>query len=725
MIGVQQPRNGELPAECDQSFRACLPWVWKRVIRRDDQRQNTSHVIQNITGKWTFDSPARVLSLRPVHRLLRDLNPPQSEAVTTTRGPLLVLAGAGTGKTKVITHRMAWLIHEGVTPRNILALTFTNKAAREMKERFIQLAGGNCTATEARKLFAGTFHSFCVRVLRRFIDRLDYKSNFTIYDESDQMSVLRSVARGVADGDADLRRMKFLIGLAKNRGLDTPGDGDAALAGVFHRYQEEMKLRNAVDFDDLLVLVVRLLREDHEARRILREENRFLLVDEYQDTNALQFQIVEHLASSEHDVCVVGDDDQSIYSWRGAEHSHILHFERHFPGARVIKLEQNYRCTPQILQAANHVIRNNSQRHHKELWSDRPSGEDIRLVTAQGDEEEARWIVGDILNARNNLLTPWEQCAVLYRANHLSRAYEMELRRLKIPYRVVGGQEFYERREVKDVLAYLQVLTNPHHDPALLRIINNPPRGIGKTAIESLVRSSREEGCSVWSRAIQFDPAAPVGKFVLLLKHHQDEFRKPDASWSGQLRGLLQDGGVYDELKRTSKDGTEYNNRMENVQEFLSALANHQAEPGAVVSDFIDALVLDGRDKPDTEKKGFGVNLMTLHAAKGLEFDRVYLVGLEEGVLPNDRAKLEGNLEEERRLFYVGITRARRCLTLSLCDTRKRHGQEEPRHHSRFLNELPPDLLVPVDATLAVHEKLTPETAAGALSALKASLTRD
>lgn len=661
-------------------------------------------------------------------RLLHDLNPAQREAVTATRGPVLVLAGAGTGKTKVITHRMAYLIEQGVEPRQILALTFTNKAAREMKERYQRLLEGVRSREETRQLFAGTFHSFCVLALRRYADRLGFKSNFTIVDEGDQMGILKKILGPTAGKNGeDANKIKYLIGQAKSRGI-RPAQitSDDLLARVYRRYQEELKALNAVDFDDLLLLMNDLLERDPEARGALRAQYRFLMVDEYQDTNSLQFQMVRQLASDQQDVCVVGDDDQSIYSWRGAENSHILEFERHFQGARIIKLEQNYRCTPRILAAANRLIAHNARRRGKKLWADGKPGEPIRLLCAHDDEEEAAWIAQDILEARRSENVRWEEVAILYRANHLSRPFEMELRRLRVPYRVVGGQAFYERREVKDLLAYLQMMANPDNDPALLRSINTPARGIGAATVETLIDISRQKKTSIW-RVLQGELSALAPRATSALVGYRDLIRDyqgrfaVSADWAGIFRELAEACGYFAELKRTCKDQEEYQNRFENIQGLIQSLAAfREKQPDAPLSEFIDAMLLNDREEEE-EDDGYGVTLMTLHGAKGLEFQRVYLAGLEEGLLPHERVKLEGNVEEERRLFYVGITRARRYLTLSYCQSRKRYGQNQPRHPSSFLKELPPEEIEAVSAA-ATRQVVEHQTASDRISALRARL---
>lgn len=663
-------------------------------------------------------------------RLLHGLNPPQREAVLATRGPVLVLAGAGTGKTKVITHRMARLIEEGVPPSQILALTFTNKAAREMKERARRLLEGVQPPEEIRKLFAGTFHSFCAIALRRHIDKLGYKSTFTILDEGDQVAVLKKILgpSAVKGGDADPQRVKFLLGLAKNRGIRPDQvHTDALLARVYRRYQEELKALNAVDFDDLLLLMADLLEKHPEVREELRRRHRFLLVDEYQDTNGLQFSIVRSLVSDTNDVCVVGDDDQSIYSWRGAEDAHILGFERQFPGARIIKLEQNYRCTPRILQAANAVIACNARRRGKTLWADGPPGDPIRLITASDEQDEATWVVGDILRAREEHRLRWEDIAILYRANHLSRVFETELRRLRVPYRVVGGQAFYERREIKDLLAYLQVIADPGTDSSLLRTVNTPARGVGAAAVESLIKLSREQGGSLWD-VLQGDLPAIAPRAYPGLTSYRDLIRDfqgrfaVSTDWAATFNELLVESGYQDDLKRSCKDHEEYQSRAENVQGLAASItAYREKEPLGTLHSFVDAILLNDREDEEEDDDGYGVTLMTLHGAKGLEFTRVYLAGVEEGILPHDKVKLEGNVEEERRLFYVGITRAKKWLTLTRCEARKRYGQMEPRHPSSFLAELPPDAVESMTAasTRTVVEK---SDAVSQLAALRAKL---
>lgn len=670
----------------------------------------------------------KVGSVRDVPYNLSTLNPEQLEAVTTVEGPLLVLAGAGTGKTRVITYRMVYLMSLGVDPGSILALTFTNKAAREMKERLADLATGVVDAEAVRKrLVAGTFHSFCVRVLRREIGVLGMGTNFTILDEGDQQGLLKKLITRLGGGKEKLdpRLAGSLISLAKNKGMPIEKvTKDDLVWHVARRYQQELKIQNALDFDDLLVFTLELLRHHPEARQRLRERHRFILVDEYQDTNRLQFDIVKLLASDRHDVCAVGDDDQSIYSWRGAEAGNILEFERHFPNPKIIKLERNYRSTPLILGAANTVILNNARRRAKKLWSEGPAGEKIRVAAAANEAEEAAWVVGDIAekNARGR---EWKDFVVLYRMNAQSRSFEQELRRCRIPYRMVGGMSFYERREVKDVLAYLQVMKNPHDDISLLRIINSPPRGIGATTVELLLDQARQHHRPVWDE-IERNIAAggirsePLKAFGELMGRYRARLQT-GGQRAAVLREFLEEIGYFADLQKSCKEPQEFLNRRENVHELVSALAEFDAAGRGGLAEFIDSMVLEREYDNEKEIKGEGVTLMTLHGAKGLEFPVVYLVGLEEGLLPHERSKMENNVDEERRLLYVGITRAMQELSLSYCLSRKKYGQDEFRRPSSFLEELPSASLVPLAAS-EIRKPASMEQALDQLAALRARL---
>jgi superfamily I DNA/RNA helicase len=626
---------------------------------------------------------------------LFDLNDPQRCAVTTTAGPLLILAGAGTGKTRVITARAAYLIAEGVNPENILAVTFTNKAAAEMRERLAEMI----EPEKAKKVTMCTFHALCVRILRMGIDRLGYKKNFTIYDEGDQMGLIRKIITRTAaqDEKLDANQAKNLISKAKNNGWPGPADEKTLLSAVFARYQADLKTLNAVDFDDLLLLTVKLLSEDAEVQEKWQNRFKYLMVDEFQDTNRLQLELVSLLADANKNVAVVGDDDQSIYGWRGAEVSNILEFESHFPNPAVVKLEQNYRSTNAILGTANSLIKNNPRRRPKALWSAQEGGEKVRLIQAANDREEAEFVTGEIQRKSFAEGLPWEGFAVLYRMNAQSRLLEENLRRLQIPYRLVGGKSFFDRREVKDVLAYLTVLVNPEDDSNLLRIINTPARGISAGTIERATEWSARNKCAVWDalRADEFLkelPARTVGKiaeFVELIDGYETKLNEPLTDHHAVVGELLKEIEYLEDLKRSCKTGEDAMKREENVRQLLQDLATFQGRSVAGLQGFLDEVMLDKNreEEQDVEKKK-GVLLITLHAAKGLEFPHVFLVGLEEGVLPHDRSKVEGTLDEERRLLYVGITRAMRTLTMTYCRDRMKYGSAAPCHPSSFIKEL-------------------------------------
>ena len=624
------------------------------------------------------------------------LNPEQQKAVEQVHGPVLILAGAGTGKTRVITSRIASMIRRGIAPENILAVTFTNKAANEMRERV-------ATAVKGKKggaVMVSTFHSLCVRILRTSIDLLGYRKSFSIYTGSDQLGLVRKliVKKAGRDEKLDPNLMMSLISRAKNKGIPVAEDRDALTAEVFRAYQNELQVLNAVDFDDLLILAEKVLREYEHVREQWQGRFRYLMVDEFQDTNRLQMELVKHLAGSEQNVCVVGDDDQSIYSWRGAEISNILDFEKAFPDPLVIKLEQNYRSTNRILNTANGLIRHNRNRREKKLWSDNHGDEKVRLVAMPGEEGEADQIVSEIMERHTAAAEPWENFAVLFRMNTQSRPLEAALRRNEIPYRVIGGQSFFDRREVKDLLGYLNVFLNPGDDVNLLRIINNPARGIGDATIALALEYSavRKEGvCSALldsNFTVQLSTRArnAVEAFVELIEEGHEMAASLTANYGAFAEDFVERIGYLEAVKRSCKAPEEGETRMENVRELLVAMRQHRARSSEGLRGFLDEVSLqrdkDEEDENDLGKKG--VCLITLHAAKGLEFPNVYLVGLEEGILPHSRSVDEGSHDEERRLLYVGITRAMERLTLSYCSSRVRWGDRFPCQPSSFIEEL-------------------------------------
>ena len=626
---------------------------------------------------------------------LAGLNPAQREAVEQLEGPVLILAGAGTGKTRTVTARIAHMVSSGICPSQILALTFTNKAANEMRER----VGGMVSKKDAKKITLCTFHSLCVRILRRSIDRLGYKNNFTIYTGSDQVGLVRKLIARKAGKDEKLDHglALALIGRAKNRGIPVSAGEDSLIADVERSYNQELKLLNAVDFDDLLILAVKLLQEHEDIRQYWLERFCYIMIDEFQDTNGIQMQLVCALSGSRKNVCVVGDDDQSIYGWRGAEISNILDFERYFPDPKVIKLEQNYRSTTPILHTANSIIRHNAGRREKALWTEQKGRDNVRVIAMQDDEQEVQFVVDEILAANATEKRSYDDFAVLFRTNNQSRLFELRLREYKVPYRVIGGQSFYDRREVKDLLAYLQVIANPDDDINLLRVINNPPRGIGATTVSLAGEKSREMkrslseviGDSDFQQMLPAKSRASVANFVELIKDCRASMCGARARYGTHFDRVIDEMDFVGYLRRTCKTDKEKEQRAGNVADFINSLRDYEGRKGRnSLQKFLDDIALQqDREEDDLEKQN-GVSLITLHAAKGLEFPVVYLAGMEEGVLPHKRSIEEGTRDEERRLFYVGITRAMQRLTISFCANRVRYGEPVPCMPSSFLDEL-------------------------------------
>jgi DNA helicase-2/ATP-dependent DNA helicase PcrA len=625
---------------------------------------------------------------------LFDLNPQQLEAVRATRGPVLILAGAGTGKTRVITARIDYLLSEGVPANRILAVTFTNKAANEMRNR----VGALPKNVKGSKLTICTFHALCVRILRQDIEQLGYKTNFSIYDESDQLGLIRKIVTRLAAASEKLdpQLAKNFISKAKNQRRKILPSEQTLESAVFRRYQEELKTFNAVDFDDLLILAVQLLDEFPEVRSKWANRFEFIMVDEFQDTNRLQLDLVRQLAETHQNICVVGDDDQSIYGWRGAEIANILEFERYFPKPKIVKLEQNYRSTNAILGAANSIIRHNPRRRPKSLWCENGDGQPIRLVEVPDDREEANYVIGEIQKQQLGEECRWSEFGVIFRMNAQSRLIEENLRRLHIPYRVVGGRSFFERREVKDLLAYLSCLVNPQDDISLLRIVNTPSRGIGASTVELAIQESNRTRQSIFEimvseaflNLLTQRTREAVRKFTELIDEYETKLVQPLANFAQTVEELLLQIDYFPDLRRGCKTPEESLNREENVRELIRALSDFQARSTDGLPGFLaeTALDQDRAEKPD--QGADGVTLITYHAAKGLEFAQVFLIGLEEGLLPHNRSKLEGSLDEERRLFYVGITRAKRNLTITHCLNRIRYGSPAPCHPSSFLKDL-------------------------------------
>jgi DNA helicase II / ATP-dependent DNA helicase PcrA len=629
---------------------------------------------------------------------LFDLNPQQLEAVTSTQGPVLILAGAGTGKTRVITMRITYLLHEGVSPDAILAVTFTNKSANEMRER----VGTMVERPQAKRLTICTFHALCVRILRQDIERLGYKTNFAIYDEGDQLGLIRKIISRISakNEKLDPQLARNLISRAKNQHwkLAESATNNSLLAAVFERYQEELKAANAVDFDDLLILTVRLLETNPTVTNKWQDRFQYLMIDEFQDTNRLQLELVRYLGHRHRNVCVVGDDDQSIYGWRGAEIANILEFEAHFADPKIIKLEQNYRSSNAILGLANSIIRHNPRRRPKALWSEKGVGQNVKIVAVPNDREEANYVVSELQKQQLEVAGSWRRFAIIFRMNAQSRLFEEQLRRLQIPYRIIGGRSFFERREVKDLLAYLAALTNPNDDLNLLRIINTPARGIGAATIDLAVAESNQAKTSIFAtlqspgfqELLSAKTRTAVHAFIELIDRYETQIHQPLVDLASIATALLEEIRYSDELRRSCKTPEEALNREENVRELVRTLADYQRRSTEGLSGFLAEVALDQDREQETDTDKDGVTLITFHAAKGLEFPHVFLIGIEEGILPHDRSKLEGNLDEERRLFYVGVTRAMQTLTITHCANRNKYGGSIPCHPSSFLNDLDP-----------------------------------
>jgi DNA helicase II / ATP-dependent DNA helicase PcrA len=636
---------------------------------------------------------------------LDELNRPQRDAVTTLSGPLLVLAGAGTGKTRVITFRIARLIQAGTLPHRILAVTFTNKAAREMRDRAQKQLGRRKKGDKPPEI--STFHSLCVRVLRRHARLLGYPEAFSIYDRGDQETLARNALRDVRVGHETLKPADLLgyIGNWKSQGVRADSAFDAAAkdkeqlaAMAYGKYQSALKAAGAMDFDDLLLCTEELFTKHADAR--YAEASRFdhLLIDEYQDTNGLQYRIVKAMADRHRNLCVVGDDDQSIYGWRGAEVTHILSFQKDWPEAKVVRLEDNYRSKAPILELANTLIAHNSTRHQKVLRPSREGGIPPKIVRFDNETAEAEEVVRDIrqrLDVTDGPRTAPSDVAILFRTNEQPRAFELELRRAKVPYVLVGGMSFYDRKEVKDVLSYLRLIANPNDEVSLLRIINVPSRGIGAGTIETLLERAVSAGKPLWQVLpdslgdIPTLAAQRIAEFVKLIDTYRA--RLGSQALAEMMKELLATVDYKSELTRAYKTPADVEARWNTVEELINAAAlyTERAELPSLLGFLEEATLADKDDYGDDKKERHALTLMTLHSAKGLEFPHVYLVGMEEGLLPHQRSILDGkSIEEERRLCYVGVTRAQDTLVLSFCRERMKWGKPRPSIPSRFLMEM-------------------------------------
>lgn len=638
--------------------------------------------------------------------LLDALNEPQRQAVMATDGPLLILAGAGSGKTRVLTHRTAYLIEEcGVNPYNIMAITFTNKAAGEMRERIDQMVGYG-----SESIWVCTFHSTCVRILRRYIDRLGFGTNFTIYDSDDQKTLMKDICKRLEIDTKMYKEKMFLsaISSAKDELIDpiefeTRAAGDYVKrkqAQVYREYQQALKQNNALDFDDLIMKTVELFKLDKEVLASYQDRFRYIMVDEYQDTNTAQFELIRLLALKYQNLCVVGDDDQSIYKFRGANIYNILNFEHHFPDATVIKLEQNYRSTQNILDAANAVIANNQGRKEKRLWTDNGAGDKITFEQLDTAAEEADFVARDIARRVRKGEYQYKDCAILYRTNAQSRLFEERFITANIPYKIFGGVNFYARKEVKDLLAYLKTIDNGQDDLAVRRIINIPKRGIGAASINKVALYAQEQEISFYDALCVAEQVPGLGKaaakirpFVLFIQSMKAKAKL--LSVADLLQEVIETTGYVRELEAEGTDEAEA--RIENIDELISKAVDYaEGEEAPTLNGFLENVALVA-DIDSFDENSDYVVLMTLHSAKGLEFPNVYLAGLEDGLFPSYKSITSDNsqaeIEEERRLAYVGITRAKKNLTITSARVRMVRGQTQYGKVSRFVREIPPELL--------------------------------
>lgn len=663
-----------------------------------------------------------------VSDILQSLNPVQKEAASCTEGPLLILAGAGSGKTRVLTHRIAYLIEEkGVNPWNIMAITFTNKAAQEMRDRVDRLVEFG-----AESIWVATFHSSCVRILRRYIDRLGYDNHFTIYDTDDQKSVIRKAVKEL-DLDPKQYREGPLLGVisaAKNemiepQDFETQAGGDFRMcqeAKIYKAYQKTLIDNNAVDFDDLLLLTVRLLRENRDILEAYQERLRYIMVDEYQDTNSVQFELIRLLSGKYHNLCVVGDDDQSIYKFRGADITNILSFEETFPGAKVVKLEQNYRSTNNILEAANSVIANNEHRKEKHLWSENGEGKEVSFIHYETAYGEAEDVIDKIQTAVHMGKYQYQDCAILYRTNAQSRAFEEKCIKKSVPYRLVGGVNFYQRQEIKDILAYLKTIDSGRDDLSVTRIVNVPKRGIGQVTLNKLAVYASEHGMRLFQAMEQAEQISGIGKAADKIKGFVNQimvFRAlaKELDAAELIESILEQTGYLEELEKLEEDKAQA--KQENLEEFQNKAADYYANHDeAALTDFLEEVALVA-DIDNMDSEADSLTLMTLHSAKGLEFPVVYMTGMEEGLFPSYMSMNSGDpgdIEEERRLCYVGITRAMQQLTLTAAKQRMVHGNIQYSAISRFVKELPQEKLDWKEETFGGLFKKGPSMTANSLS---------
>lgn len=637
------------------------------------------------------------------------LNPQQFEAVTTMNGPLLVLAGAGTGKTRVITYRIAYMLSQGIPAENILAVTFTNKAANEMKERVSVLLN-----TKKTRPHISTFHSLGLHILREEIQHFGYRTTFSIYDEADQVSVMKKVVKDIWAHLYDrinIQDVKTAISNYKCQ-LLTPDMAQAQAkdpenviySSVYKEYQHRLKQFNALDYDDLILLPLMLFNERLDILEKFQDRYKYIMIDEYQDTNHSQFLFTQLIAKKYGNICVVGDDDQSIYGWRGADYTNILEFDRHLKNTRVIKLEQNYRSTQTILEAANSVIKNNVQRRAKKLWSAKKNDSAITLHTFPTPRDEAEEIIKEILDAKMRRNLAFNDFAIIMRTNHQSRLFEEQLRRFRVPYVLIGGTKFFDRKEVKDIVAYLNVIINQQDEVSLLRIINTPHRSIGIHTLEILNRFCNANKTSLMGALRQIDhiPAISpkavqsIKHFLAIISEYETRFAHNE-KLAPLIKEFVSEIQYEKEVARVSEDRTEIESRMENIENLIEDIRYFEEnEDNRSLRQYLSTMILSNTEKSPEEKlKDSNLTLITLHSCKGLEFPIVYLVGMEEGILPHSRSIDEnnGDISEERRICYVGITRAKDELHLSYSLERTKYGETVHSLPSRFLSEIPESLI--------------------------------
>ncbi len=643
-----------------------------------------------------------------IYKELDRLNPRQREAVMHTEGPLLVLAGAGSGKTRVITMRTAYLINGGVSPSSILAVTFTNKAAREMQGRV-----KNMVRSGSGLPVISTFHSICLRILRKEIDHLGYRKDFTIYDTSEQVSLLRNIMSDIKFYDKSFKPESILerISWTKNEYTQQDNHGsdesvEEASELIYPRYLETLKSMNVLDFDDLLLLALKLFRKHPDVLEKYRERFQYIMVDEYQDTNRVQYGFIKLLAGKKNNLCVVGDDDQSIYGWRGADISNILDFEKDFPGTLTVRLEQNYRSFDHILKAANGVIKNNISRMEKSLWTQRGDGPKVNIFKAEDTGDEAEWIADRISMINDQKNIPYEDFAVIYRANTFSRPFEEALRSKQISYSVVGGTSYFERREIRDIVAWLKIIANPSDDLSLLRAITAPRRGLGALAIKSISDFAQSKSMNIldaFGRADEIDglsrrALSSAETFYALIHRYREKLSK-GKNMATAVKELLDEIHFRDYINHVYKEPEAAFRRIENLDGLVDSIDHYESkERSPSLQGFLESMALTDMLEDKEEKKGQGVTLISFHSSKGLEFPVVFIVGAEEELIPHKKSvDTSSGVEEERRLFYVGITRAMKELFITYTEKRRKYGKEKPSVPSRFIKEIPEDVSIEID----------------------------